>query len=133
MDDTLNPKPLAATRYDAVEEEAPKSELIKEYVLAVEDNMKKKDINAGVTLKCIACKEYDPAAVVECKINGCPLHPFRTKALMLEEEPKANVTVELELAVEGMTWDQMRNLENALRDVKVYANDTRVCLTKNNN
>lgn len=133
MSDTLNPKPLAATRYDAVKEETPKSQLIKEYVLAVEDNMKKKNINAGVTLKCIACKEYDPAAVVDCKINGCPLHPFRCNALMLDKEPKEpNITVELELAVEGMTWDQMRNLESALRDVKVYANDTRVCLTKNN-
>ena len=132
MSDTLNPKPLAATRYDAVEEETTKSQLIKEYVLAVEDNMSKKNVNAGVTLKCIACKEYDPAAVVDCKINGCPLWPFRTKALMLEEEPKQNITVELELAVEGMTWDQMRNMERALRDVKVYSNDTRVCLTKNN-
>lgn len=132
MSDTLNPKPLAATRYDAVEEETQKSQLIREYVLAVEDNMKKKDINAGVTLKCISCKEYDPAAVADCQINGCPLWPFRTKALMLDEEPKQNITVELELAVEGMTWDQMRNMERALRDVKVYANDTRVCLSKKN-
>ena len=57
----------------------------------------------------------------------------KTKALMLDEPKEPNVTVELELAVEGMTWDQMRNLESALRDVKVYVNDTRVCLTKNNN
>lgn len=135
MSDTLNPKPLAATRYDAVEEETPKSQLIREYVLAVEDNMTKKDINAGVTLKCIACKEYDPAAVVECKINGCPLWPFRCNAMKLDEEQPSepNVTVELELAVEGMTWEQMRNLEYALRNVKVYSNDTRVCLTNNNN
>ena len=125
-------KPIAQSHN--AELDTPKSQLIKEYVLAVEDNMKKKDINAGVTLKCLACKEYDPAAVVECKINGCPLWPFRSKALMLDtEEPRANVTVELELAVEGMTWDQMRDMERALRDVKVYANDTRVCLTKNNN
>lgn len=125
-------KPIAQSHN--AELDTPKSQLIKEYVLAVEDNMKKKDINAGVTLKCLACKEYDPAAVVECKINGCPLWPFRTKALMLEEEPKqSNITVELELAVENLSWDKMRNLESALRDVKVYANDTRVCLTKNNN
>ena len=110
--------------------DTPKSQLIREYVLAVEDNMTKKDLNAGVTLKCIACKEYDPAAVVECKINGCPLWPFRTKALMLDEPKEPNVTVELELAVDGMDWEKMRSMEKALRDVKVYANDVRVCLTK---
>lgn len=132
---SLNPKPLAATKNDNVENEqdTTKSQLIKEYVLAVEDNMAKKNINAGVTLKCIACKEYDPAAVVECKINGCPLWPFRCNALKLDKEPKEpNITVELELAVEGMDWEKMRQMEAALRNVKLYANDTRVCLTKAN-
>lgn len=135
MNDTLNPKPLAATRYDAVEqEETPKSQLIREYVLAVEGNMKAKDINAGVTLKCIACKEYDPYQVCECQINGCPLWPFRKNGLKLDENTETpNVVVELELAVEGLDWEKMRQMEAALRNVKVYANDTRVCLVKNNN
>lgn len=127
---TNKPKPV--TQSHNAELDTPKSQLIRDYVLAVEDNMTKKDINAGVTLKCIACKEYDPAAVVDCQINGCPLWPFRCNALKLDEEPKQNITVELELAVDGMTWDQMRGMERALRDVKVYANDTRVCLTKTN-
>lgn len=125
---TNKPKPV--TQSHNAELDTPKSQLIRDYVLAVEDNMTKKDINAGVTLKCIACKEYDPAAVVDCKINGCPLWPFRCNALKLDEEPKQNITVELELAVENMTWDQMRDMERALRDVKVYANDTRICLAK---
>ena len=50
----------------------------------------------------------------------------------ITEKPKQSITVELELAVEGMTWDQMRDMERALRDVKVYANDTRICLSKKN-
>ena len=127
---TNKPKPV--TQSHNAELDTPKSQLIRDYVLAVEDNMTKKDINAGVTLKCIACKEYDPAAVVDCQINGCPLWPFRCNALKLDEEPKQNITVELERAVDGMTWDQIRGMERALRDVKVYANDTRVCLTKTN-
>lgn len=135
MTDKLNPKPLAATKNDNVENEqdTPKSQLIKEWVCAMEDNMTKKNVNAGVTLYCIRCKNFDPSAVVGCAYNGCALHPFRCKALRLDEEPKEpNVTVELELAVEGMTWEQMRQMEAALRNVKVYANDTRVCLTKAN-
>ena len=135
MEKRQNPKPLAASKNTNVDADqgTPKSQLIRDYVIAVEDNMKKKDVNAGVTLKCISCKEYDPTAVVECKINGCPLWPFRCNALMLDKEPKEpNITVELELAVEGMDWEKMRQMEAALRNVKLYANDTRVCLTKAN-
>lgn len=86
MRDTMNPQPLAQTRHYSVEEETPKSQLIKEWVLAVEDNMKKQDINAGVTLYCIKCRHFDPTEVVNCIYNGCSLHPFRTRGLMLDKE-----------------------------------------------
>lgn len=135
MTDKLNPKPLAATKNDNVENEqdTPKSQLIREWICAMEDNMKKRDIDAAVTLYCIRCKDFDPNEVVNCKANGCPLWPFRCNALMLDKEPKEpNITVELELAVEGMDWEKMRQMEAALRNVKLYANDTRVCLTKAN-
>lgn len=134
MEKRQNPKPLAASKNTNIENEqdTPKSQLIKEWVCAMEDNMSKKDVNAGVTLYCLRCKNFNPSAVVSCAYNGCALHPFRCNALMLDEEPKPNVTVELELAVEGMDWEKMRQMEAALRNVKVYVNDTRVCLTKNN-
>lgn len=135
MTKSLNPKPLAATMNGNVENEqdTPKSQLIKEWVCAMEDNMSKKDVNAGVTLYCIRCKNFDPSAVVGCAYNGCALHPFRCKALRLDdEEPsETNVTVELELGIVGLNYDQLRQMEKALRNVKVYSNDERICLAKN--
>jgi hypothetical protein len=87
MTDKLNPKPLVSSRNASLEadQDTYKSQLIREWIVAVEDNMKSQDINAGVTLYCIRCKNFDPSAVCDCVYNGCARWPFRTAGLKLDE------------------------------------------------
>lgn len=87
MSDTLNPKPLAASKNTNVDADqgTPKSQLIKEWICAMEDNMKKRDIDAAVTLYCIRCKDFDPNEVVNCKANGCALWWCRTNKLNIND------------------------------------------------
>lgn len=86
MFDTKCPTPLAATRHYSVEEETPKSQLIKEWIEAVNANETKADIQAAVTLYCIRCKLFDASEVVNCAYNGCALWPCRTRGLILDKE-----------------------------------------------
>lgn len=86
MKDTMNPQPLAQSRHTSVEEETPKSQLIKEWIDAVNANETKADIQAAVTLYCIRCKQFDPSEVVSCVYNGCALWPCRTRGLILDKE-----------------------------------------------
>ena len=91
MNTTKEPAQLATNRHTLIEgmdNMEIRTEVIKEWVVAVEGNRTVRDINAGVTLNCIRCQQFDAYRVYDCKADGCPLWPFRLKALMLDEESK---------------------------------------------
>ena len=87
MSDTLNPKPLAATKNGNVENEqdTPKSQLIREWIGAMNENETKRDMGAAITLYCVRCKNFDINEVVGCKINGCALWWCRTNKLDIND------------------------------------------------
>ena len=90
MNDTMTPPPIAATRHLNVEENCGthiQTSDLREWVLAAErNNNVDKSIARAVTLNCIRCQKFNAYRVYDCKADGCPLWPFRLKALMLDEE-----------------------------------------------
>lgn len=85
MNKTMEPAPLAATRYSSVEEETPKSQLIREWIGAMNENETKRDMGAAITLYCVRCKDFNINEVVNCKINGCALWWCRTNKLDIND------------------------------------------------
>ena len=85
MNKTMEPAPLAQTRHYSVEEETPKSQLIREWIGAMNENETKRDMGAAITLYCVRCKDFNINEVVNCKINGCALWWCRTNKLDIND------------------------------------------------